>query len=288
MSADVDLTVGAVSESVEVTASSAEVQTDSAQVATTIDTKQIQNLTLNGRNPIYLAALTPGVVGGRASERSTRTASATAASTSMADGPTNTWSSSMARWPRARAPPGSMLGALDVDTVQEVQVLTGNYSAEYGRSSAGQIRFVTKSGTRDFHGDLVENFRNSALDANTWTRNHSPQASRPSGGPAPYRFNQYGFDVGGPVFIPKHFNTRPQQAVLLLGRRVDQAALRHHQHRHGPQRGDAERRFQRTAERRATRSSKRSAIINDPANGARRSPATSFPPPASATTVRRC
>ena len=101
---------------------------------------------------------------------------------------------------------GSMLGALDVDTVQEVQVLTADYSAEYGRSSAGQIRFVTKSGGRDFHGDLVENFRNSALDANTWTRNHSPLLQISSGA-APYRFNQYGFDVGGPVFIPKHFNS---------------------------------------------------------------------------------
>src|SRR6202011_5187004 len=101
---------------------------------------------------------------------------------------------------------GSMLGALDVDTVQEVQVLTADYSAEYGRSSAGQIRFVTKSGTRSLHGDLVENFRNSALDAHTWTRNHSSLADV-SGGPAPYRFNQYGFDVGGPVFIPKHFNS---------------------------------------------------------------------------------
>src|SRR5438552_11670381 len=102
--------------------------------------------------------------------------------------------------------PGSMLGAQDVDSVQEVQILTPNYSAEYGRSSAGQIRFVTKSGTRDLHGDLVENFRNSALDANTWTRNHSPLADVSSGA-APYRFNQYGFDVGGPVFIPKHFNS---------------------------------------------------------------------------------
>ena len=92
---------------------------------------------------------------------------------------------------------GSMLGAVDVDTVQEVQVLTTDYSAEYGRSSAGQIRFVTKSGTRDFHGDLVENFRNSALDANTWTRKHSTIPSV-SSGPAPYRFNQYGFDIGGP------------------------------------------------------------------------------------------
>lgn len=202
---DVSLAVGSLSEQVEVQASTAQVQTDSAEVGTTVDSKQIQSLTLNGRNPVYLAALTPGVVGsqgigtfdpdsvsngsfningGRADEYVV-----------MVDGAVAT---------RTRSS-GSMLGALDVDTVQEVQVLTADYSAEYGRSSSGQIRFVTKSGGRSFHGDLVENFRNSALDANTWTRNHSPRQQTYSG-PDPYRFNQYGFDVGGPVYIPKHFN----------------------------------------------------------------------------------
>jgi hypothetical protein len=203
---DVGLAVGAMTEQIEVQASTAQVQTDSAETGMTIDTKQMQSLTLNGRNPIYIAALSPGVMGssgvgvfdpdsvsngsfningGRPDEYVV-----------MVDGAVAT---------RTRSS-GSMLGALDVDTVQEVQVLTSDYSAEYGRSSAGQIRFVTKSGARSFHGDLVENFRNSALDANTWTRNHSPQPQTYSGA-APYRFNQYGFDVGGPVYIPKKFNS---------------------------------------------------------------------------------
>lgn len=210
ISVDVGLPVGAVSEQVNVQASAVQVQTDSAHVGSTIENAQIQNLTLNGRNPIYLAALTPGVAGsqgiGTFDPDSVSNGSFNINGgrpdeyVVMVDGAVAT---------RTRSS-GSMLGALDVDTVQEVQVLTADYSAEYGRSSAGQIRFVTKSGTRDFHGDLVENFRNSALDANTWTRNHSaiPEVA---GGPAPYRFNQYGFDVGGPVFIPKHFNTDRQK-----------------------------------------------------------------------------
>jgi hypothetical protein len=210
ISVDVGLQVGAVSEQVNVEASAVQVQTDSAHVGSTIENAQIQNLTLNGRNPIYLAALTPGVVGsqgiGAFDPDSVSNGSFNINGgrpdeyVVMVDGAVAT---------RTRSS-GSMLGALDVDTVQEVQVLTADYSAEYGRSSAGQIRFVTKSGTRDFHGDLVENFRNSALDANTWTRNHSPipEVAR---GPAPYRFNQYGFDVGGPVFIPKRFNTERQK-----------------------------------------------------------------------------
>ncbi|MBI3693947.1 MAG: TonB-dependent receptor, partial [Acidobacteria bacterium] len=109
---------------------------------------------------------------------------------------------------------GSLLGAQDIDTIQEVQILTANYNAEYGRSSGGQIRFVSKSGTRDFHGDLVENFRNSALDANTWTRNLSPDPTI-SGRPQPFRFNQFGFDIGGPVFIPHKFNTDRSKLFFL-------------------------------------------------------------------------
>jgi hypothetical protein len=210
VSVDVALQVGAVTEQINVEASAVQVQTDSAQVGSLVENAQIQNLTLNGRNPIYLAALTPGVVGsqgiGTFDPDSVSNGSFNINGgrpdeyVVMVDGAVAT---------RTRSS-GSMLGAMDVDAVQEVQVLTADYSAEYGRSSSGQIRFVTKSGSRDFHGDLVENFRNSALDANSWTRNHSPIASV-AGGPAPYRFNQFGFDVGGPVFIPKHFNTDRQK-----------------------------------------------------------------------------
>jgi hypothetical protein len=198
---DLALTVGAVTESVEVKASSTQVQTESAQVGRVVDTRQIQDLTLNGRNPIYLALLKPGVAGGSIGTFDPDSVSNGGFSINggrsdeyvvMVDGAVAT---------RTRSS-GSMLGALDVDSVQEVQILTANYNAEYGRSSGGQIRFVTKSGTLDFHGDVVENFRNSALDANDWTRNHSPLASQ-NLGPAPFRFNQYGWDIGGPVFIPK-------------------------------------------------------------------------------------
>jgi hypothetical protein len=212
---DADLTVGAATESIEVTASSAAVQADSAQVATTIENQQIKDLTLNGRNPIYLAALSPGVIGGTIGTFDPDSVSN--GSFNINGGRPDEYvvvvDGAMATRTRSS---GSMVGTLDVDTVQEAQVLTGNYSAEYGRSSAGEIRFVTKSGTRDFHGDLVENFRNSALDANTWTRNHSPQAST-AGGAAPYRFNQYGFAVGGPIYIPKHFNSDRNKFFFFWG-----------------------------------------------------------------------
>src|SRR5204862_1250033 len=127
-------------------------------------------LTLNGRNPIYLALLKPGVAGGGIG---------TFDPDSVSNGGFNinggrndeyvvTVDGAVATRTRSS---GSMLGAQDVDSVQEVQILTANYNAEYGRSSGGQIRFVTKSGTKAFHGDLVENFRNSELEATSWPHN---------------------------------------------------------------------------------------------------------------------
>src|SRR5712692_3914748 len=213
ISADIELAVGAVTESVEVSASAALVTSETATVGRTVETRQIENLTMNGRNPVYLALLKPGVIGGSIGTFDPDSVSNGGFSINgaradeyvvMVDGAVAT---------RTRSS-GSMLGAQDIDTIQEVQILTANYNAEYGRSSGGQIRFVSKSGTHDFHGDLVENFRNSALDANSWTRNLSPDPSI-SGRPQPFRFNQFGFDIGGPVFIPHKFNTDRSKLFFL-------------------------------------------------------------------------
>jgi len=214
LSVDIELTVGSVNQTVEVKGSTVGIQTESAQVSRTIESRQIQDLTLNGRNPIFLALLKPGVRGGSIGAFAPDDVTNGGFSINggradeyvvMVDGAIAT---------RTRSS-GSMLGAQDVDTIQEVQILTANYSAEYGRSSAGQIRFVTKSGTQHFHGDLVENFRNSWLDANSWTRNHSPIPSIASH-PGPFRFNQYGYDVGGPIFIPGKFNSNRSKLFFFV------------------------------------------------------------------------
>src|SRR5439155_7761618 len=66
---------------------------------------------------------------------------------------------------------GTSLGSADVDSTQEIQILTSTYSPEYGRSSGGQIRIITKSGTQNFHGAAYDYVRNTIFNANTWTRN---------------------------------------------------------------------------------------------------------------------
>jgi len=205
VSVNLAMQVGALEESVEVQARTNRVQTDTAQVGRTVDTRQIQELTLNGRNPIFLALLKPGVRGGAISTFAPDSVTNGDFSINggrndeyvvMVDGAVAT---------RTRSS-GSMLGAQNVDTVEEVQILTANYAAEYGRSSAGQIRFVTKSGTRNFHGSVGENFRDSSLDANTWTRNHSPDPSIAGAAPD-LRYHDFGFTLGGPLYVPGKFNT---------------------------------------------------------------------------------
>src|SRR5205807_6726786 len=103
---------------------------------------------------------------------------------------------------------GASLGAADVDSTQEIQILTANYAAEYGRSSGGQIRIRTRSGTTDFHGSAYEYVRNNVFNANTWTRNHTPDIPGvvPFSKVAPFRYNQYGYNIGGPFYIPGKFN----------------------------------------------------------------------------------
>lgn len=197
---DASLTVGAASETVEVTASATPLQTESATVQKLITREQIDSLELNGRNPVGLASLVPGARGGNLA----------GLSFGFNQGPSNfngsrnpenliTYDGAPATRTRSN---GTSLGAADVDSTQEVQILTAAYAAEYGRTSGAQIRIVTRSGGKDFHGALYEYGRNDAFNANTWTRNHTNGQAFAT----PFRYNQYGYNVGGPGYIPGKFN----------------------------------------------------------------------------------
>ncbi|MGH9667385.1 MAG: TonB-dependent receptor plug domain-containing protein, partial [Bryobacteraceae bacterium] len=107
----------------------------------------------------------------------------------------------------------SSIGVADVDSTQEIQILTADYAAEYGRAAGGQIRIITKSGGKEFHGSMFEYFRNSELNANTWTRNQSATTNFTS----PFRYNQFGFNVGGPVYIPGFFNRSREKWFFFVG-----------------------------------------------------------------------
>src|SRR5579864_2720276 len=204
---DASLTVGAATETVEVTGTAQVLQTESAAMQALVTRQQIDMLELNGRNPVGLAALAPGARGGNAA----------GLSFNFSQGPSNfngsrnpenliTYDGAPATRTRSN---GTSLGAADVDSVQEVQILTADYAAEYGRSSGAQIRILTKSGSQDFHGAAYEYIRNNHLNANTWTRNHTPDIPGllPNSSPLPFQYNQFGYNIGGPIYIPGKFNT---------------------------------------------------------------------------------
>ena len=93
-----------------------------------------------------------------------------------------------------------------VDALQEFKVQTGIYPAEFGRE-AGQVNVSTKPGTNEYHGTLSEFLRNNILDARPYDfSSASRSATNPSPASQPYRQNQYGYTLGGPIRIPKIFN----------------------------------------------------------------------------------
>jgi hypothetical protein len=211
LSIDVPLTVGSSTQTVQVSANVATLQTESATVQELVTRQQIDSLELNGRNPVGLAALVPGARSGTLANL-TFNFSQGPANFNGSRNPENLITFDGAPATRTRSN-GTSLGAADVDSTQEVQILTANYAPEYGRSSGAQIRVTTKTGTSQFHGAAYEYLRNDAFNANTWARNSNPATAFT----APLRYNQFGYNIGGPVYIPGHFNTSKSKVFFYWG-----------------------------------------------------------------------
>lgn len=211
---DAVMSVGATSETVNVVAEATTVQSESATLGRVVTTKEITDTPLNGRNPLFLALLKPGVNGGALAQFSFDLSTG---GLNINGGRTQdnliTYDGAVGVRTRSN---GTSIGTADVDAVQEVQVLTSNYSAEYGRSSGGQVRIVTKSGGRDFHGTAYEYFRNSAMNANEWQRNRTTGRPDISGQAAPFRYNQFGWSFSGPLYVPGKFNKDRNKLFFLF------------------------------------------------------------------------
>jgi hypothetical protein len=165
---------------------------------------------INGRNPLFLAATKPGVLGSNLGGNSFGLSQAgLIINGSRTQDTLITFDGAVGVRTRSN---GTSIGVADLDSTQEVQILTANYNAEYGRSAGGQVRIVTKGGGHDLHGLAYEYLRNAALNTNSWDRNRTFNPARPCSDPAfekdnacrpnPFRYNQYGFNLNGPVWIP--------------------------------------------------------------------------------------
>jgi hypothetical protein len=190
ITADFALEIGAVTESVVVTAVKGEtVNTVSGEVGRTVDSEQIEDLALNGRNYMQLVSMTPGVALLDEDQMAMATSlyvnnqsvngSRVNSNFLMVDGGMNLDSGSN----RAQT------NNVGVDFISEVKVQSSAFSAEFGRNTGASINVITKSGGSQFHGGLHHTIRNDALDAKDY---FSPQKY-------PFHFNDYGYSLGGPI-----------------------------------------------------------------------------------------
>jgi hypothetical protein len=207
---DFTLETGELSEEVTVVAEAARLQTEVA-LRKTVEAKDIEQLSFNGRNPIGVAALKAGVSGGSFNNYGFSSLSNGGFNINGSRSDENNITVDGATAIRTRSS-GAIVGVQNVDALQEVQVLTGNYMPEYGRASGGQIRFVTKSGSNRFSGNASFFYRDESLQANTWARNRSTNPIE-SSGPAPFDFKQYGYSVGGPILKNRLFFFGAQEWV---------------------------------------------------------------------------
>ena len=201
------LEVGSVSESTTVTAEAAPVQLTSSEISQTVDASKLNDITLKGRDLFGYVKLVPGVIDTMASRDVT---SHSAFSSIIING--NTALSGTLNFTvdgvtdMDTGSNGSVHYEPNMDAIQELRVLTTNYQAEFGRNSGGTITVITKSGGQDFHGTAQWTHRHEEFDANTWVNNHTIKngAATPR---VPYRYNVETYSIGGPVYIPKHWNT---------------------------------------------------------------------------------
>src|SRR4051812_5142759 len=209
---DFTLETGSLTESVTVTADSPVLQSDVA-LRKTIESKDIEQLSFSGRNPIGVVGLKPGVVGGSFNNYSFSDLGAGSFSINGSRTDENNITVDGATAIRTRSN-GAIIGIQNVDAIQEVQVLTGDYMPEYGRVSGGQIRMVTKGGSNRFSGSGGYYLRDDKLQANTWTRNHSSIATDRVA--APFNYKQYAYSLGGPIMKDKLFFFGAQEWVNFL------------------------------------------------------------------------
>jgi len=204
---DLTLQVGSAAKTVvEVTTEAPAVQLASSDISAVVNATTVRELPLNGRSWTDLAALQPGVdtiqtqptfaVG---ADRGNRGFGQQLTISGARPQQNNYRLDGVSLNDYANGAPGSVLGGnLGVDAIQEFSVLTSNYSAEYGKTSGGVVNAITRSGTNTFHGSVYEFLRNSALDA----RNFFEDPTAPK---APFKRNQFGGAVGGPIIKNRTF-----------------------------------------------------------------------------------
>ncbi|MDQ1410905.1 MAG: hypothetical protein QOJ41_2640, partial [Acidobacteriaceae bacterium] len=199
---DVTLSVGSVSDQVEIVANAVQVQTESTQLGDVIDSKKMLALPLNGRSFVDLLGLQAGVAPGTAETiQQDRPVSGILNSGNISvNGQRETANAFLVNG--GDVSEGRNLGTgmvPNLDSIEEFRLITNSFDAEYGKFSGAVVNAITKSGTNGFHGDAFEFLRNDKLDANNFIANKFglPKSE--------LRRNQFGYAAGGPIWKNRLF-----------------------------------------------------------------------------------
>jgi len=195
------LEVGEMSESVSVTARVSELQVESGERSFGLESETIENIANNGRSLFGFTQLVPGISPNNGQENPDEAADFNV--NGMRSTQNNVTIDGVANIDTGNN--GGNMATTNIDAVAEFKVLTNAYQAEYGRAVGGQIQVVTKSGTQEFHGSGYWYGRRSGWNANSWTNN------RAGADPAESSRNDYGYTLGGPIYIPGVFNEDKQK-----------------------------------------------------------------------------
>ena len=220
---DVGLQIGDLSQQVTVSDTAVQVQLQSPEQSTLINGTQIRELSLNTRNYEQLVTLMPGVSAGESDQIYVGTTNPSGQTNTLnfsingARNSSNSWMVDGAD----NVDRGSNQTALttpSVDALAEFKVQRSNYSAEFGRAGGGQINVVTKSGTSRFSGSLYEFVRSDAFAANNFLNNANRVNLGPDGKAkvAPLHWNDFGWTLGGPIFIPRVYNTERNKTFFFV------------------------------------------------------------------------
>jgi hypothetical protein len=200
---NLELQVGQVSEVVTITSEAAQIETRSGEVSSLVSEKQVTELPLNGRNYAQLALMVPGIspvtqagAGGAFTNKGTGLDSGIDMSVNGNQSNANLWTVDGVN----NVDVGSnrtLIVFPSIDSIQEFRVERNSFSAEFGQAQGAVINLITKGGSNTFHGGAFEFYRNDSLNANSFFLNRAGQ-------PKPQlNYNNYGFNISGPVYLPR-------------------------------------------------------------------------------------
>lgn len=205
------LEVGQVSESIDVSTDAPMVETANGEVSRLVTQQQLQNFALPGRNPVYMLGLIPGVISRYGNFMTDFRGGSYSMGGIQVNGQrkdTNFISVDGVNNGRNRdgVQQNNILG---VDFIEEVKLQTTHYAPEYGRSTGAQINFITRRGTQDFHGSAYEFWFSDTLAACPYVVGCASKGRT--------RYHNYGYTLGGPVYIPGKFNQDKSKLFFFVG-----------------------------------------------------------------------